>query len=171
MPTVITTPGAADANSYISVAEFDLYVTTRPHVPSVVSTATQVQKEAAIIAATRIIDSHVCFLGSAVTGTQALMWPRHGMLSRTGFTILTTVIPQELKTATAELAVLLLMGDRSLDLAPVAQGLKGLKAGPISLDFKDKIDVNVVTAFVKALLVKSWLCPDPEPVTVMLEVT
>ena len=171
MATIISTPGAADANSYLTVAEAQAYFDTRLH-SEVWDTLDQ---EAALINATRLIDAYVCFTGSSATSTQALAWPRIGMLSLQGFPIPSSgalSIPIQLKNATAELA-LLLGGedDRTLEDEIAMAGLTKLKVGPVELGWKNDIEKikEVVSNAVRSLLVPSWLCPVEEGADFMFE--
>lgn len=157
---LIATPGAADANSYVTLAEYNAYLLARLHVPAAASGATDAQKEAALIMATRTLDAMQCFTGAAATSTQALKWPRTGMVNKNGFPIADNVIPQELKDATSELAMQLAVSDITLDNDAAIQGLTKVKAGPVELGFKDSIDVRGLPSAVTNLLPSSWKCED-----------
>lgn len=95
--------------------------------------------------------------GTPATNTQALSWPRLGMKNRNGGDILSTVNPQELKNAQAELVAQLAKGDRTLDNDVIAQGLTSLKAGSVALTFKQNFEFNTIPEAVWNLLVQSWL--------------
>lgn len=159
---LVATAGAANSNSYLTLAEANTYFEGRLHT-TVWTAATDPQKEAALIWATRLIDSEICFIGEASGATQALAWPRSGMTNRNGFDIADNVVPNELKYATAELALLLLSSDRTLESEAAAAGLSRLKAGPVELGFKDEIKSNPVPDGVRTILVKDWLCPEEIP--------
>lgn len=136
MPVVlIATPGAADANTYCTLAEANTY--HESHVSGATwSGATEANRNIALAQATRMLDAMIEWKGWVVTETQALLWPQNGQYSRNGYTIATTVIPQELKHATAELARQLLAGDRAADNKVEAQGVTRMVAGPIEFEFK-----------------------------------
>jgi hypothetical protein len=103
--------------------------------------------------------------GAPATSTQRMAWPRTGMYSANGFAIDPTVIPDELKYAQAELAGQLLAGDRTLDNDVVVQGITSIRAGSVSLGFKDAIATQVIPDAVYNLLPTSWLAPEAiEPV-------
>lgn len=160
MPTIVATPGAANANSYLEVAEFDTYVSERLWVPAAVTNADQATKEKALIQATRYIDALVTWNGAAATTTQSLAWPRTGMVDRNGNAIPNNVIPSELKAATAEFAVQLLVSDRTADSDIERLGITDLKAGPVSLSFKETAPTfalnRAIPDAVRFLLVPSW---------------
>lgn len=170
------TPGGASANSYLTVEEADAYFAGRLHA-GVWTAASAEEQEAALVMSTRVIDANVCFTGAASTSTQALTWPRRGMYTRNGVAIAVDAIPQALKDATAELAMLLLSKDRTLESSAEAEGLASLSVGPVSLAFVERSSMNtgtlltttqrdgvvnsaVVPAGVLALLVPSWVSRD-----------
>lgn len=67
--------GMSDANSYADVVDGDMY--HEAHLYATVWTAaTEARKEAALMMATRLIDSLFQFNGSRVNASQALQWPR-----------------------------------------------------------------------------------------------
>jgi hypothetical protein len=133
----IATPGAADANSYLTVEEADeyfeyhLYATTW-------TAASETTKESALVMASRLIDAMFVWVGLATTSTQSLTWPRTGMLSRNMYPIEDTVIPAELKAATAEYAVSLMTTNSVAPNEAFAQGVKEIKAGSVGIVFKDE---------------------------------
>jgi len=132
MAVLIATPGAIDANSYATVAEGDLYHETRLHVTEWTG-ATMVTKTAAIIWATRLLNDHFDWSGTITTETQALPWPRYSAYDTRGVLIEQTVVPQELKNATAELARLLIIADREAE--PETAGINSMSVGSLALSF------------------------------------
>lgn len=103
--TIVETAGAADANSFVSVAEADLYIEARLN--SSAWTGTEPKKQA-LVEATREI-SAMSFAGYRTDSTQALSWPRTSARNpdapagTTNYE--TTVIPQRVKDACCELAL------------------------------------------------------------------
>lgn len=95
--------------------------------------------------------------GMPATTMQRLPWPRIGMYDSNNNLIPSDVIPQELKEAEAEFAGQLGISDRTLDNDVIVQGLKDLRAGPISLSFKDNITAQVIPDAVYNLMPQSWL--------------
>lgn len=152
---LVATPGAANANSFLTVDEADAHFGTRLHVSDWTS-ASVADKEAALIWATRLMNATIPWRGSVVSETQALAWPRSGLLTRNGFPLANDIIPRELKEATAELALLLLRSERTAGNEAQEQGITRLKAGTVDIEFKEEFQFNVVPATVTDLLVPSW---------------
>jgi hypothetical protein len=90
----------ADANGYITVLFLDTYWADRDDKLQ----QTKEAKEAAVIVATQYVDLNNSWNGAIVDSTQALDWPRSGVQDDEGRTVLSTVIPEQLKSAVAEYA-------------------------------------------------------------------
>lgn len=136
---LVTTPGAADADSYASFDEYTAYWTARGFNTAQLA-AQQADVENLMRWATRLMDSIFTWTGSAVNSVQALAWPRSGMLTPNGFVIGTTTIPVQLKNAECEFAGILISGDRtaddpSLKVIGSETMLDSVKAGPVMLKF------------------------------------
>lgn len=145
--TVIATPGAADANSYATLAEAEAYIETRPASWAETSgwaNAEEDDKNRALVTATELLDEYVRWSGRAATTTQVLGWPRACMRDLNRKLIAEDVIPARLRYATIELAAQLLSTDRTADSDADTQGLKSLKAGPVALEFKDSIQAKPI---------------------------
>lgn len=95
--------------------------------------------------------------GAPATTTQKLSWPRTGMLDNNGNAIPSNVIPQELKDAEAEFAGQLLKSDVTLNNDVIVQGLTSVRAGSVSLTFKDQIFKQTIPDAVLDLLLPGWL--------------
>lgn len=144
MPTVITTAGATDANSYCSIAEADAYFDTHVYPGAWTTTDDDDKKKAALIWATRMLDDCVDWLGTKAAETQALRWPRTDITDRDAIAVSSLTIPQFLKNATAELAKYLLEKDRFQAFEDLAAGISSVSAGSVSVDFdKEKRDAYV----------------------------
>lgn len=128
------TVGGPSANAYCTQAEATTYHESHPYA-SAWTAATDDTKNRAIATATRLLDEHMAWMGVGMTETQALGWPRTGGVYRNGWTIPTTVVPAEVKRATAELARQMLATDRTADSDVQAQGLTSLTAGSVSMQF------------------------------------
>lgn len=150
---LIETPGAATANTYATLAEFETYIESRVPVLEWLLTATDDMKEAALIAACRILDSRIEWTGAAVDEVQVLTWPRSGMLTRNGYTIATTTIPQQLKDAQCELAAQLGASDLLSDNDAAKQGIASVKAGDVAVSFQniDTSSEESVDMFIRRL--------------------
>lgn len=175
MPTIDATVGGASSNSYETYAEANAYFDERiPIVPPWVTSG----NEAYLITATRLLDNFAQpyktffppqgsspayyrvrprWTGQPATATQRLAWPRIGMFDANGNEIPSNVIPQALKDAESEFAGQLLAGDRSLDNSVIVQGLTSVRAGSVSLSFKDTIIPQVIPDAVMNLMPTSWL--------------
>lgn len=170
--TIVVTPAAADANSYGSVEEGDAYHEAHLYGDDWTD-ASETEKAAALVMATRLLDAMPrAWTGSASTETQALGWPREGMLSRNGYALASGEIPVDLKNAEFEFARQLLTADRTADNAITIQGIASVKAGSVAVTFKDSSAEGVderlamrrrdsleamVPDAVIVLLVPSWL--------------
>lgn len=75
--TIIATPGAVNANSYVTVAQADAYLAARLNAGAWTS-ATADTKAAALIEAQRSMQT-LPWLGARATASQALAWPRTGV--------------------------------------------------------------------------------------------
>lgn len=128
------TPGSATANSYSTVVEFKAYWTGRPQGAAALA-LTDPQIEASLEWATILEDASYNWTGSPVDDVQALNWPRNGMLTKNGFVIGPTVIPVQLKNSVNQLAGDLAAADRAADNDALKQGITGITAGPVSLQF------------------------------------
>jgi hypothetical protein len=118
--------------------------------------ASAATKDAALVMATRLLDTLVEWDGWVVTETQALLWPRSGMLYRNGYSVPSNVVPIDLKRATSELARLLIVADLTAESDVENQKLKALTAGPVRLEFGDGVTVKRIPDSVWALLPPGW---------------
>lgn len=176
---LVETPGAADANTYATLVEFNAYVAARVPAYAWVAAATDGQKEAALQAAAREMDADFDWTGVATDDVQAMCWPRKGMLNRNNYAILETAIPKTLKDAQCEFALQMGAADRMSDNDALKKGITSLKAGSVALTFSDvlgqkaasyeaaEVDIrrmqsdlnyvaNTVPDAVRRLLVPSW---------------
>lgn len=152
-----TTAGGASANAYCTQAFADQYHLDRP-APSVAwSTYSSDQKNSAILWATKLLDALWEWCGWPVSNTQALAWPRSGLMNRNkNASLSTTAIPNEIQQATAEFARQLLAADRAADSDIETQGIRSITAGPVSLSFKDTVYAKVVPDAVQSLIPIEW---------------
>lgn len=174
-PTIIATVGGATSNSYETHSEANTYFGERlPLSPPWVTSG----QEAALIMATRVLDSMATphrnltydrscdcqfyvtsrqWTGTPASATQRLAWPRVGMFDRNGNAIPSNVIPRELKEAQSELAGQLLVSDTTLDNPILVQGITSVRAGSVSVSFKEAIARHVLPDAVLNLMPPSWL--------------
>ncbi len=99
--TIDATLQGASANSYVTLAEADAYFETVPS-DTTWQNKNDDRKNRALISATRFINDFE-FYGDRCTTTQALKWPRKNY-KVDGVEIKCTFIPDQIKTATFELA-------------------------------------------------------------------
>jgi hypothetical protein len=129
------TAGAADANSYITLAEAAAFADTDFDAVDWYAASTD-QKVRALLTATRNLDL-VGFVGERTTTTQALAWPRKNFKT-TEKTYTDTEIPAEIKRATFDLANslvkdMILQGDIA-GSTPIIPGIPNSGLQRIKLD-------------------------------------
>lgn len=138
--TIIVEDGSLveDANSYVDPEEDFATDYFEAHLhASTWNDATDEQRKAAVVQATRTIDSLMTWKGRRVDANQAREWPRYGV-RYDGHYIETDVIPTRLREATLEMAMALLERDRLADTAREAPVTElGLGSGALSLKFGD----------------------------------
>jgi len=159
-----TGDGLADANAYAAVVDADAYHDGHLY-PAVWTTADPTTQAAALVMATRLIDTLFQFKGFRRLSTQALQWPRRwvpdpdndsgsvffGLPGGPYFD--ETKIPKFLVDATCELARELIEQDRTDD--PDDEGLKSIAVeGAVNLEFNAATRRPVATAVVQAMLGK-----------------
>ena len=144
----ISTAGAVNANSYVSVADADAYHDYRLH-NSEWATATTADKQNALVMATRYLEPFK-WLGTKATTTQALRWPREGVYDLDGTLYDDTAIPAPLINATAELAWEFIKQDRLVDSDN--DGLKSVKAGPVEVEFDSRTKPTTSPKYVLTML-------------------
>ncbi len=153
MPVLDSTVGGVSANSNASLAQAQAYIDTL--VPLTLADtwneASADEQAAALIMATRTLDTWFEWYGFAASSSQLLLWPRSGVISPLGYLVPTDEIPQRIIDATAELARQLLAGDRIGDSDIESSGLKSLTAGPISLAFSENVIAKPIPDSVMAM--------------------
>ena len=144
----------SDANSYATRAEGNAY--HEGHVAATDWTAaTDAQKEAALVMATRAIDALFRFEGWKRTSTQTLQWPRTDCpdveRSEGEDDLPEDTLPASVRDAACELARHLIVQDRTGD--PEGIGLRSLTIeGALRLVFDPLRPKPVVPQFVQAML-------------------
>jgi hypothetical protein len=154
------------ANSYASVADSDAYHEAHLYASAWTSATTQ-NKTAALVMATRLIDSEFQFNGYKTDAEQALMWPRtqcpdpdsseDAIINAdiTGPYFADDVIPSQLVDAVCELARRLLVEDRTADATGGPGGIDKLDiAGAIMIEFNENNPKPVIPNEVSKLLWK-----------------
>jgi hypothetical protein len=156
--------GLANANAYASAADGDAY-----HAGHLYATAwtgaTDDQKAAALVMATRLIDGQYQFNGLRSESGQALQWPRVNCPDpdKAPIPVLTSlllydpfvpfsIVPKALVLATCEMARELLVADRTA--SPPGEGLKYYNNGGTQTGY-DKADKRpVISPVAQAMLIK-----------------
>jgi len=154
--TLVATPGATNANSYCTRAEADAYFEASVY-SAAWTAASSAQKDAALVNATRLIDELYTWKEWPTGPTQALQWPRTGLMDYLGLSFIGDAeIPPKLKEATAELAQDVLEADSAEVLQQVQQGLTSMTAGPVSFAFKESFSVKVIADSVTSKIPSWW---------------
>ena len=123
--------GLANAEGYISVADSDTYHTNFGNDDW---TGTDGEKEIGIRQATQYLDQKYVlrWKGISLTSTQALDWPRGGVITADGYTLSSSALPLDLVHACAELAVFALTEDLVPAItSPGTVKRTRIKVGPI----------------------------------------
>jgi len=134
------TVGGASANSYVSLAEAATYFGTRAPSADWDALADDAAKEIVLKTAARRIEqeqfkgaSRNPLTGTSTGTTQALKWPRMGVVSDEGWTYLDTIIPDRVKRAQMELAYVV-AGDATFLADSGLEGFVRVKVGPIDVE-------------------------------------
>lgn len=138
--------GKSNASSYESVGGADDFVGLNKH-ETAWSSATNAQKENALMRASIILDDNMVWFGSMAVSNQALQWPRLGVSDRYGNEIDSKTIPTWLKHATAELARHLHSDDRDADpdtLGFSSMSVRGLSIGVDKSDRRHPLPQSVI---------------------------
>lgn len=146
MPTLIQEDGTGltNSNTYLTLAEYEVYLTDRGLTDARSNTA----KESAIISAKDWVESKSGqFSGVKMNRDNALSWPR-GYASAHGYEIDGNTIPQELKDAQSQLAY----DSASYSLFAVGDGREVIreKVDVIEVEYGKSGNANVQSVFAKA---------------------
>ncbi len=146
--------GKVDANSYANAADGDAYHDGHLYATAWTG-ATTGKKEAALVMATRLIDSQFQFDGGKLNEEQSLQWPRencHDPDADGGGTVASNVVPKLVIQATCEMARELIVADRTA--SPAGEGLKYQNVGTTQTGY-DKSDTRpVISRVAQAMLAK-----------------
>ena len=127
--------GLPNAASYVSLAEANDILSLNIHITAEWAALVDADKERLLAWASRYLDERTRWFGHRVNEASGLRWPRVGVIDRDGLLIASTVIPQQLKVAVAEMARFLMVADRSAERDQ--DGLARLKADVIELEFRE----------------------------------
>jgi hypothetical protein len=154
--TLVATAKSASANSYCTLAEADQYQDNRPAVSTTWGDASENNKIRALLWATKLMESLFTWTAYATTTTQALGWPRTGLLERIDVVLDSDTVPSEVKDAEAEFARQLLVSNRGQDNEIEAQGIASIKAGSVFLQFTASQYNKVVPDVVYLMIPSDW---------------
>jgi hypothetical protein len=151
-----------NTNSYVSVAEADTYLETRIDSANWTAASDEL-KDSALVTATSIVDDHA-WIGSAVSSSQALAWPRNNAIyndTRLGLNITfgNTIIPTQVKEAVYEQALHLI--DNEDLLQGKTQTFESISIGSISISDSDSTSTvpmkpSLVLKKIRPLLNKAY---------------
>lgn len=134
--TLIATAGSVNANTYCARADANTFFEGRLYT-IIWEDADNIDKDKALVMATALFDQGMDWDGLQAASTQALMFPRQGVLDTEGNVLATDSIPTFLENATAEFAKWLLASDRTVEND--LMGFKRMKIGPMDMS-ADKYD-------------------------------
>lgn len=123
-----TTLGGVSSDSYVTLAQADTYHLSRGRETAWADLDAE-QKEPALREATAYLDARYQWRGVRNTSTQALGWPRAGVLID-GYVCPTSSLPRQLTEACCELALKALTEDLFADAD--AQYVESVTVGPIT---------------------------------------
>lgn len=128
------TVGGTASDTYGTLAEADAYFTSRGIAEW---TGTDTAKEQALRKATTYLDSayRSRWKGLRVSRDQALAWPRSYAIDSDGYSIEADEIPDELKSAQFEVAILYIAGTDPL--ATADRAVKSEQVGDLSVTYMD----------------------------------
>jgi len=135
--TLINTPAATNANSYVSLATAGLYIEENLHIYATWASLSTANREASLIYATSLLDTQIDWIGTKGDSSQALRWPRDDAVDQDGYDVTSTGIPIPVQRATAFYAYFLSQSDRVAEVDTF--GFKRLKAGSLEMEI-DKYD-------------------------------
>jgi hypothetical protein len=127
-------------------------VVAAPADNSALSRITASQREAALIMATRLLDSAMEWKGWKTEETQALRWPRTGVANPDGAQFDPDTYPFLLEHATVELALVLLTRDTTARPTALGLGVTEVKLGPMSAKIDSKAQEDAIPQSILSIL-------------------
>lgn len=151
--SLVTTAGSSNANAYLERLEAS-EILSRESSRIAQWDALEVEaQENAIRLATSTIDGAFSFDGRRTNGSsQALAFPRAGLVNREGYTVDAQTIPDEVVRATAHFALDLALRDRLAQEALSGQGFRSIKVGSIQVEVDSAPSASLVPPYVVHLL-------------------
>lgn len=140
----------ANANSYITVAEYSSWANARFGASRTTAPACDQDAEKHILRAMDYFEAQE-FQGYKVTSTQVLQWPR-SWVEIDGFAVETNEIPKEVKNSIYELAYADELGQG--ELASVDRKTKKEKVGDIEVEYADSSSSQIINLSVPSAMKK-----------------
>ena len=144
-------------DTYTALAAANDYFDRRPH-SSAWTRATEAEREAALIGATRHLDA-LDFEGFPTSNAQPLQWPRSYVLDRNGNLIPNDIMPAPLTIATCELALIALHQDLTKD----APAIKRKRVADLDIEYSGAMP-DTLPAYVRSLVAPFLRNPSPHSV-------
>lgn len=145
---VETGAGLSDSNSYVAVADADSYFSDRNNTDW--ANLSTEEKQAALLYATSYIDAKFDWPGYLKETTQALDWPRSSAYDNE--TRLLTGVPQKLKDATCELALVHATTEKLNTTFDRGGAVKSESVGAVSVEYFEGAAPGVTYPFLEAML-------------------
>jgi hypothetical protein len=163
---LIATPGDPAANTYVTLlaawAFLDERLNTEPWTGPPDDLAAQAllppRRRAALAMATRLLDEQMEWNGQRSTTTQALAWPRQGMVDAMGVALSSLTIPVVLQRATA-LYALALLRDTTEAIPSAAVQVKRQRLGEMDIEYFQRSVVQAPSAQRLPLEIRQLLRP------------
>ena len=146
--SVDATPGGSSANSYISNTDVDAYWLARNS--TTWSSASDTEKDAALIEATQYLDSRYTWIGYLADTAQALNWPRTDAYDKEGREL--TDIPNNVESSAAELALQALSGRLVNTGSSNGKVTSMEKVGEIEVEYFENANLKASYEYVDQLL-------------------
>lgn len=144
MPTLVPTPGAANANTYADLTYYKAFVATRRPRPlwAALATGSTVDNDLTIdlLAAAKLLDAGFVWTGQPADELQSLIAPRIGWRNRSSALIDPSVIPTGMKDAQCELAVQLHDSDVVTEDEAGKANVRRVKADTLEVEFQSRSD-------------------------------
>jgi hypothetical protein len=138
------TPGGQNSNAYVTMAEATTLLQERlaTEVWYTETTASGMtlpaRRDAALIWATRLLDTQIAWYGTPTTPLQALAWPQTGQVDRYGRPLDPLLIPRDVQMATALTALQLMASEAVLSATGGGElGIKSKRIGDMEIVYQN----------------------------------
>lgn len=136
---LVTDLFSATANSYVSLAEMEEYLSTRVADPALLEAwqnLEEVQQIMILVNASRSIDLVSTWVGNKYSAHQGMDWPRYDVVYEGYILNIEGTAPQRVKEATCEMAIWNMQNSGAVS---VGQNLAydSIRVGPININFNE----------------------------------